>query len=511
MRSTTCTALTTVAAALVALSTLTACGGAQPSGGSHTAASTLSSASTPASGTPQWCPTLDTHRVDCGTIDRDLVPGSPDLGTVQVAYALIHRTDQDTPAAGTILPNPGGPGVPLIEHADLALAAVDGDLLTDHDLLLIDPRGTGRSTPLDCGVPDQDFLTLSRDEQRRTATRCGELLGPRAAGYTSAATVDDFDAVRNELGIPKVVLYGISYGTYLLPVYAQRHPDHVQSMVLSGAYPHDFDTLNRPNAEAVSLALQRICDRSGVCDGAAAVADLRAVNARLRTDPLPVPGERPFTLTEDKFASLLFEAATSGVGSDPDPVLGTVPAALRAAVRGDDAPLRAFAVRAATAPVMENIDLYLAVACNDYPTIWSPDAPVAEREQQYRRAVAAAEEAGAFSAAGFSAAQRDGGDICLGWPATTRIDHAAQPLPDVPVLVLSGDLDAITPDANGVRVAAKFPRATFVSVPNVGHVPDLVPGGCVSGLVTTFLRTGTPGATDCVRSIAPIPVTPVTD
>ncbi|MCP2279255.1 alpha/beta hydrolase [Nocardia amikacinitolerans] len=192
-------------------------------------------------------------------------------------------------------------------------------------------------------------------------------------------------------------------------------------------------------------------------------------------------------------------------------MLGTVPAALRAAVRCDDAPPRAFAARAAAPPVTENIDLYVTVACNDYPTLWSPDAPVTQRERQYRQAIEAAGDAGAFSAAGFSAAQRDGGDICLGWPATTRDDHAAQPLPDVPVLVLSGDLDAITPDANGERVAKKFPRATFVSVPNVGHVPDLVPGGCVAGLVRTFLRTGNPGATDCVRSIPPIPVTPVTD
>lgn len=349
--------LAAVAAALVAGGALTACGGAQTSRSA-----------------PAWCPTVEGHVIECGTVDRELVTGKPELGDVQVAYALVRRADRDAPAAGTILPNPGGPGVPLIEHIDMAMAAVDGGLLADHDLLLIDPRGTGLSTPLDCGVPDQDFLTLPRDQQRRTVSRCGELLGPRAAGYTSAATVDDFDAVRTELGIPKVVLYGMSYGTYLLPIYAQRHPDSVHSMVLSGAYPHDFDTLNRPNAEAVSLALQRICDRSGACDGEATVADLRAVNARLRTDPLPVDGERPFTLTEDKFGSLLFEAATSGVGADPDPVLGTVPAALRAAVRGDDAPLRAFAARAAASPVTENIDLYVTVACNDYPTLWSPDA-----------------------------------------------------------------------------------------------------------------------------------------
>ncbi|MFI6869507.1 alpha/beta hydrolase [Nocardia sp. NPDC050406] len=493
MRGSVRAALGAVAAILVAAGAVTGCSGA----GSTTAA-------------PDWCPTVEGHRVECGTVTRELVAGQPELGDIEVAYALVRRSHTGAPAAGTIAPNPGGPGVPLIDHVGQAVAAMDS-VLDDHDLLLIDPRGTGLSTPLDCGVPDQDYLTLPRNEQRETVARCGERLGPRAAGYTSAATVDDFDAVRAELGIRKLVLYGLSYGTYLLPVYAQRHPESVQSMVLSGAYPHDFDTLNRPNAEAVSLALQRICERSGVCDGATAVADLRAVNARLRTQPIAIEGERPFTLTEDKLGSLLFETATSGVGADPEPMLGTVPAALHAAVRGDDAPLRDFATRAAAVPVTENIDLYVTVACNDYPTLWNPNSPMPQREQQYRAAIDAAGETGAFSAGGFSAAQRDGGDVCLGWPATTRNDYASQPLPDVPVLVLSGDLDAITPDLNGQRAASRFPHARFVSVPNVGHVPDLAPGGCVTGIVTNFLRTGDPGATDCVRTVPPIPVTPVTN
>ncbi|MEU8898908.1 alpha/beta fold hydrolase [Nocardia sp. NPDC048505] len=486
--------LAAAAAILVTAGALTACTGTPA----------------PASAAPEWCPVVPEHRVECGTVPRELVAGQPELGTIEVAYAMVRRAADTAPAAGVIAPNPGGPGVPLIENTELAVATL-GELLTDHDLLLVDPRGTGRSAPLDCGMADQDYLTQSRAEQRDSVTRCGERLGARAAGYTSAATVDDVDAVRAAVGAPKLVLYGLSYGTYLLPVYAQRHPDHVQAMVLSGAYPHDFDTLNRPNAEAVSLALQRICERSGSCDGARAVSDLREVNARLRERPLPVPGARPFALTEDKLGTLLFENATSGVGADPEPLLGTIPAALRAAVRGDDGPLREFALRAAAQAPTENIDLYVTVACNDYPTIWSPQAAPEQREQQYRRAIEAAGPSGAFSAAGFSAAQRDGGDLCLGWPATTRIDYASRPLPEVPVLVLSGDLDAITPDANGLRVAERFRHATFVSVPNVGHVPDLAPGGCVTGIVTSFLRTGEPGPTECVRSLPPIPVTPVSN
>ncbi|WP_040740449.1 alpha/beta hydrolase, partial [Nocardia tenerifensis] len=143
---------------------------------------------------------------------------------------------------------------------------------------------------------------------------------------------------------------------------------------------------------------------------------------------------------------------------------------------------------------------------------WSRDAAVPERVRQYRAGLAAGapDGLGAFSAEGFSAGQRDGGDACLRWPGLTRSHQPQrQALPDVPVLVLSGDLDAITPDANGQRVAAGFPRATFVSVPNTGHVPDLEPSGCIADLVTRFVRTGSPGPTSCVEAIPPIAVTPV--
>ncbi|MFI6169204.1 alpha/beta hydrolase [Nocardia sp. NPDC051052] len=481
-------------AALAATTLVTACGDQAPPG-------------------PDWCPTVPGHQVDCGVQSRPLVADRPELGTVAVSYALIRRGKLDAPAAGTIAPNPGGPGVPLIAHAAQA-TQLSAQLLDDHDLLLIDPRGTGLSSPLDCGADEAGYELGTREYQQNTVARCAEQLGERAVGYTSAATADDFDAIRERLGIPKLVLYGISYGTYLMPIYAERHPDHVQSIILSGAYSADFDLLSRPNAEAVSLALQRICDRSRACDGATAVADLRTVAQRLATQPLVITGQHPLQLDEGKLATLAFEVASTNVGADPQQptLMGTLPAALHAAANGDDTALRQWAEHAGAEPTAENIDLFITVACNDYPNLWSRQSAVPERIQQYRNGLAAGQDGlGAFSAEGFSAGLRDGGDACIRWPAFTRSQpgHPRAALPNVPVLVMSGDLDAITPDANGQRVAAEFPQATFLSVPNTGHVPDLEPSGCVAGIVSRFVRTGATGPTSCVESIPPIAVTPV--
>lgn len=467
----------------------------------------------PASASPQWCPDIPGHVTECGVLTRPLVDGKPELGTVDVGYALVRHNGDNASAAGTLMANPGGPGVPTIAYGT-DVAATTESLLADYDVLLIDPRGTGVSTPLDCGVDELAFEVGTREFQRSTVARCAERLGPRAAGYTSAATADDFDSVRDHLGIDRVIGYGSSYGTYLMTVYAQRHPERVQSVVLAGAYPLHFDPLQRPNAEAVDLTLRRICERSHACDGEVAVSDLRTVTTRLRATPITV-GQ--ILMTEGEFGNLVFEGATSDVGSDPAEMtpLGRLPAALHAAAHGDDAALRAVLsdIAAADRDSDDNDDLYVAVACSDYLTLWSPGADTATRDAEYHRALAASGELGSFSGQGFAEAQHDGGDVCIRWPGTPhhqRPDESREPLPGVPVLVLSGDLDAITPDANGRLASLQYPRSTFVEVPNLGHTPDNEPSGCVAGVIEKFLRTGTTGSsTECLDHIPPIKVEPV--
>ncbi|WP_399919857.1 alpha/beta fold hydrolase [Streptomyces kanamyceticus] len=470
---------------------------------------------------PTWCPTVPGHRVDCDALDRPLVAGEPALGRVQVSYAVVRHSGAG-PAKGTVAVNTGGPGEVVIDRAPLFGHAL-GDLLKDHDLLLVDPRGTGRSERIPCGVTDAEYRFGTRAQQRASVERCAENLGPRAAGYTSAATADDIDAVRARLGVPQLSLYGLSYGTYLMPVYASRHPERARSIVQSGAYPLGFDPLSRPQAQAVSLSLHRVCGRSPrtACDGKQAVNDLKTVATRLRARPMTVPvttghGTYSVRFTEGKLANLLYEAASREVGAAPgEPsLLGRLPAALSAFTRGDTAPLRTLVQEDGASGSTEDQAPYIGVVCNDYRQAWSAKAPVAERWRQYRAALAGAErgEHGAFSAEGFNEGPTDGGDVCIGWPRENTAPHR-QPthpkLPDVPVLVLSGDLDANTPDANGVRAARQFDDSRFFSVRNTGHVPEWEPTGCVTGVSTRFLRTGGPGDTSCLRGLEPITVEPV--
>ncbi|MER7763522.1 alpha/beta fold hydrolase [Streptomyces sp. NPDC097619] len=473
---------------------------------------------------PRWCPPVPGHRVDCGTVDRPLVAGQPALGRTTVAYAVVRHRDPGA-AKGTVAVNPGGPGEVAVDRAADFAGALHG-LLGDHDLLLVDPRGTGRSQRLPCGLTDAEYRFGGRAEQREAVARCARTLGPRARAYTTAATADDIDAVRALIGARQLSLYGLSYGTYLMPVYASRHPERVRNIVLSGAYPLGFDPLAGSSARAVSLALHRICERSAVpgggraCEGGEAVRNLATTAARLRARPMPVTVEvagvpRRLLFTEGKLSNLAFEGASRAVGIAPgEPsLLGSLPHALDRFVLGDRDPLTRLVREEYAGATTEDQAPYVAVVCNDYRRAWDGAAPEGERWRQYRAAVAGAAPGsfGAFSGRGFLEGPTDGGDVCIGWPRALSMDpQPTRPaLPNVPVLVLSGDLDANTTAHNSRIAARQFERSRFFSVPNTGHVPELEPGGCVVGVTATFLRTSAPGDTSCLRGLPAVTVTPV--
>ncbi|WP_433355706.1 alpha/beta fold hydrolase [Microtetraspora malaysiensis] len=483
-----------------------------------TGVSLLGATPSAAAAAESWCPEVPGHRVECDTITRPLVADRPELGTVSVGYAVVRRSALGSPAAGTIAVNPGGPGNPALPFTP-AYTGLLKPLLADHDLLLVDPRGTGVSSALDCGITTADLLGTTQ-ERRTAVARCGSSLGARAGGYTSAATADDLDAVRARLGVAELDLLGESYGTYLMQIYAQRHPRQVRSITLSGVLPLDFDTFQRPGARAFTMTLRRICARSKACDGAAAVRDLRTFAAAVRKQPVPlsikVGAERRIVkFGEEWLTRLAIQNSTSGTGADPQApsLIGAFPALLHDAARGDFALLTAAVQQVVEAEGEEpNSSLGISVACNDYPRAWSVDAAPAQRRRQYDRALARTDPAGfgAFSPAAAAAATFWSGDICLGWPrqSATRPQPVSDDFPDVPTLVLTGDLDTITPDSDAAKVARRFKRSRLISVPNLGHVPDLDPSGCLSGIVTGFVAKGIPGPTACLKRIPPIKVDP---
>src|SRR5919204_1691305 len=219
----------------------------------------------------------------CGSVAVPLDRQNPSAGTIDIHYALAPHTDTTRPAAGTIVPNPGGPGQAAIASAGLYLRAL-APLRRDRDLLLIDPRGTGQSAALSCpSLAAHDPLSL---DFTSIGAICGADLGPRASLYGSAAVADDIDAVRAALGLDKLDLWGDSYGTFLMPVYAARHPEHVRSIVLDGAFPIASDRWGRDVLRGVRRIIGLVCRRTHRCSGTRVLSRMERLARGLRHQPV---------------------------------------------------------------------------------------------------------------------------------------------------------------------------------------------------------------------------------
>ncbi len=432
---------------------------------------------------------------------------------MRVGFAFVPARQQ--PAIDTLVPHEGGPGYSTTgTGADYA--SMYGPLLDRRNLLLVDQRGTGLSQPLRC--PDLQVLVLP---YHVAAGRCGRSLGDRADDYGTALAADDVAAVIARLGLGPVSLYGDSYGTFFTQVFAGRHPDLVRSIVLDSAYPTFGESAFYPTqAPAMRSAFAKVCRRSAACRSAGRgfLPTLRTVLRRVR--------ERPWRGTSHDAEGTIAEVTIDGAaltavafGATYAPAFyRELTAALRSGLRGDRAPLLRLAAEAVggssdAGPARyysEGLDA--AVACHDYPQLYDMTAsPGPVRERQLDRALAARNHShprtyGPFTVREYAASDWQTLDWCTRWPVAAP-DNPAGPIhpsvgyPDVPVLVLSGELDSITTAAEGDLVAGQFPDAQHVVVRNSFHVTAVGDrDDCAELILRVFVRS--PGPVGSVASCA---------
>ena len=152
--------------ALLSLAGLTACGEAPVS------SKTRLSVTKAADLNPCTIPELPTAR--CGSIEVPLDRAHPDAGTTPIGFALVPHTDQSGPAVGTVVTNPGGPGTGAIDLTGHYYAEGLKPILAKRDLLLVDPRGVGRSGAIRCpALKDLTRIFQDVDHQRAAIGECG--------------------------------------------------------------------------------------------------------------------------------------------------------------------------------------------------------------------------------------------------------------------------------------------------------------------------------------------------
>jgi pimeloyl-ACP methyl ester carboxylesterase len=415
----------------------------------------------------------------CGSVEVPEDRSKAEGRRLAIAVAVLPATTL-SPQPDPLIMLAGGPG----QSADALapLAAELGGVRRNRDIVLIDPRGTGKSAPLSCAAlaPHDVFDDLAEpDAIADAARRCIAEL--RASGkvdvaqYTTSAFVADIDAVRAALGYEQIDLWGGSYGTRVVQEYLRRYPQHVRSVILDSTVPPSMRIgLDLwPSREAAVDRVLAACAASEACQQA--YPDLDATLARIRTK---LGAARPISVADPRTGAArqltpsfdMVIAALQGLVYVPE-FASLIPALLARAEAGDYAPLAAAAmVFSDDVGRTMNLALYFAVTCAE-------DAP----------RVSAADVDRVLSTLRAPALARDGLAACEGWPRPpVPADFNAPVASDKPVLILSGGLDPVTPPSAGAEVARTLPNSRHVVAAGYGHLVS--PHACAPRLIEKFVE-----------------------
>jgi pimeloyl-ACP methyl ester carboxylesterase len=204
---------------------------------------------------------------DCGSVTVPQDWHNPHNGkTFSIALVRVHN-NRETDPLGSLLMNPGGPGVSGVDDAVGLIQELPNDVSRRFDLIGFDPRGVGRSAPITClsakeedasYAADPDPVAMAGFNQLVTLTKqleaaCGKKYGSTLQLFSTEQTARDIDAIRIGLGESKINFLGYSYGTLLGGVYAELFPHNIRAMVLDGAIDPLLSSQARSEAQAAGF------------------------------------------------------------------------------------------------------------------------------------------------------------------------------------------------------------------------------------------------------------------
>jgi len=432
----------------------------------------------------------------CGTLTVPEDPAHPGDATIDLSVAVVPALNRRAAAAPLFL-LAGGPGQAATDLY-ASYAGAFARVNRNHDIVLVDQRGTGRSAPLKCAYPDEWQSAPDEMLRLRQATLdCLGKFGPRVRFYTTSIAVADLDKVRAALGYERIDLYGSSYGTRVAELYLRRYPGRTHAVVLDGVtYPEQAIGPDTPSdgERALNLIVAR-CE--GAHDCAAAYPALRQELDGLRRrfgpqkealtisdpssgQPLAVEFNRGMLNAALRFLS--YNATEASL----------LPTLLHQGASGNLMPLVAQTVMMA-----RQIGDQLAAGMQN-SVICSEDEPLFAASNIDRQRIAQTYQ---------GADQLDAlAEICALWPRGPVDPDLHGPLhSDIPSLLLSGEADPVTPPDDAARAARGLTRHRNLVLPGEGH--GQLATGCVPKLMADFLDDANPQTLDatCLGSHQPAP------
>lgn len=413
-------------------------------------------------------------KAECARVEVPENHTEPNGRTISLRLARVPAR-AGTPAADPIVFLAGGPGQSAVESWPQVAGAYQ-QLLATRSVLLLDQRGTGDSHLLRCPFPDlldPMAAKLDRAELQKLASDCLPTLDADVRYYGTRDYIADLEYVRKALAVEQWNLVGGSYGTRVALSYVQAHPESLRSVVLDGVAPQDV-ALGGDHGVNLDIALaaqfQRCRDdsacRDAFGDPAATLAELRQ---RWRDEPTTVvitdprsrqPAEVP--LNHDILAGVVRLYAYS-----PE-TIALLPLLLHQAREGDPQPLVSQALTIfADMDDMIAHGMQLSVICGE-------DAPWMTANPHDDSLIGP-------DLVDLMLAQ------CEVWPTRRAPAAFKQPVDsDLPILLLSGQYDPVTPPSYADRALTTLSNARHLVAPGQGHIVQA--RGCMPRLLTRFIR-----------------------
>jgi len=439
-------------------------------------------------------PALPSVAAACGQLSVPLDPNDADGPHIELFVARVAALSAEpNPDPVTLLA--GGPGQAATDLYPLVRSAFER-VRRDRDIILVDQRGTGRSQPLTCTMPeDQDLEIADAETVERVTRQCLAELPVDPRWFTTSIAVTDLDRVRRALNIEQWNVYGASYGTRVAQHFARQYPQHTRAVILDGVVPTSV-SLGPQIAHHAEAALQAIFARCGENAGCNDTygdvnAKFTSLVRRLEESPVTLNLRSPLSgeVNEEIFTELALKAAVRLLTYSPD-TAALLPLFIQQAYDGDWNPLAAQAFM-----VVQQLEDAIAYGMHN-SVVCAEDVPFFTEldRQALERTYLGTSQVDALQA------------ICEYWPRGPIDDNFKTPMQStVPALLLSGEFDPITPPTYGSQAAAAFARHKHVVVPGQGHGMATI--GCVPRLMSEFLDELTPETLDidCVRRQQPAP------
>lgn len=445
----------------------------------------------------------DCSGAECATMTVPVDYANPAGPTIDIAVLRV-PAKRSSARKGSLVVNPGGPGGSGVDYARAADFIVGPGVRAAYDIVGFDPRGVGRSAPIDCLTDTQLDAFLGSDPTPDDAAEqgafaagsadfaraCGTTAGPLLAHVSTEDAARDLDVLRAVLGEKKLTYLGKSYGTYLGAVYADLFPGQVGRFVLDGVVAPDLtsDETNLGQAKGFELATRtwaKYCVAEGDCplgDSTDAVMEnLRGFLDDIDARPIPKTGDGQVPQLTEGWAVLGIAAAMYDQGA-----WRTLVDALDEALAGDGTALMELADQYAdrnpgggyAGNLMEVI---YAVNCLDKPESDSV-------EEHARLAEEAAEEAPTWGPYLMWSSLP-----CAYWPAPPTREPAPIAAEGAdPIVVIGTTRDPATPYEWAVRLRDQLADAALITYDGDGHTAyTRSNSACVDDAVDAYYLKGT--------------------